>query len=95
MISTIRVAIDYLNELQSTFESQDRGCWHIRHSPEDVVRFLRTDIDLISSGGRLQEKKYVLADLQIAADCLSHPSIDSMGSRQIAKSLCEIISHLK
>lgn len=69
------------------------------HPPQDIARFLQTDSDLITAPGRLQEKKYVLGDLQIAADYLSHPSLyhlrRELNAGGIARALREIIRDLK
>jgi hypothetical protein len=70
-----------------------------QHDPSDIALFLRTDDDLIAAPGRLQEKKYVLDDLQIAADYLSHPSLSSLqrelNSYNIANALRQMIRDLK
>jgi hypothetical protein len=96
MVAAIRKAIEY-------FEHPDMPVLAAHRvntfSPSDIVRFLVTDINLIKAPGRLQEKKYVLGDLQIAADYLSHPLVTaipfSIRSTNIARMLREVIRDLK
>ena len=69
------------------------------HSPQDIARYLQTDMDLINAPGCLQEKKYVLGDLQLAADSLSHPILyplrRELNAANIANALRGVIRDLK
>jgi hypothetical protein len=65
-------------------------------TPAEIARFLRTDIDLLLAPGQLQEKKYVIGDLQIAADYLSNPRIKTfIFPSSVASALRGIIRDLK
>jgi hypothetical protein len=92
MVATIHKAMEYLNHpaMQNV-----RG-----YVPAtEIARFLQTDVQLLGYPGRLQEKKYVMGDLQLAADYLSHPTITALPfeirTPNIAQSLRQLIADLK
>jgi len=92
MVRAIATAIQYLNH-------PDMPILPGNFTPSEIARFLRTDIDLLSAPGKIQEKNYIMDDLQIAADYLSHNKVRAMpfalNSSNIARSLREIIRDLK
>ena len=92
MIHALEMAIEYL-------QHPDMPHLPEHHAPGELARFLVTDTDLISAPGRMEEKKYVLDDLQLAADYLSDPKVRAMpfalNSSNIARALREVIRDLK
>ena len=93
MIHALETAIEYLQHPDMPIMVG------FAHEPDRLASFLRTDIDLIDAPGRMEEKKYVLGDLQLAADYLDHPKIRAMpfalNSSNIARALREVIRDLK
>jgi hypothetical protein len=95
MANAIRTAIEYFNHADMPMLPGRK----VNIGPSDLARFLETDIQLITAPGHLQEKKYVLGDLQMAADYLNHPIVTavpfSLNSSNVARILREIIRDLK
>lgn len=92
MIHALETAIEYLQHPDMTIMVG------FPHDPDQLASFLRTDINLIGAPGKMEEKKYVLDDLQLAADYLDHPKIRALpfalNSSNIARSLREMIRDL-
>jgi hypothetical protein len=69
------------------------------HNPAELARYLDTDADLLSAPGKIEEKKYVTGDLQLAADYLSHPTVSrlhlAVPPSNYARALREIVRDLK
>lgn len=68
------------------------------HEPDRLASFLKTDVNLISSPGRLQERQYVVDDLQYAANYFSHPDVSGLDfpfpAPDIARALRSIARNL-
>jgi hypothetical protein len=69
------------------------------HDPSRLATFLTTDADLLSPPGRIQEKQYIMGDLQATADYLSHPAVQrlhlAVPPSNYARALREIVRDLK
>ena len=93
MVRALTTAIEYLQHPDMPIMLDHQ------HLPDQLANFLNTDINLIEAPGRMEEKKYVLDDLQLAADYLSHPKVRAMpfalNSSNVARALREVIRDLK
>jgi len=93
MVNALRTVMEYLNHPDMP------KLPNARFEPKELARFLDTCCNLIETPGRLQEKKYVLNDIQLAADCLSNPAVTkipfAVRSTNIARMLREVIRDLK
>jgi hypothetical protein len=92
MTNALRTAIEYLSH-------PDMPTLPHGEHPTRLANFLETDIGLINHPGRIPEKKYVLGDIQLAADYLSNPKVTripfAIRSSNIARALQEVIRDLK
>lgn len=92
MVRALNLAIEYLNHPDMPRLSGD-------HGPTDIARYLQTCTGLIEAPGKLEEKKYILGDLQLAADYLDNPEVAKLPfavrTTNIADMLREMIRDLK
>jgi hypothetical protein len=69
------------------------------HDPARLTTFLAIDAELLSAPGKIQERKHVMGDLQLAADYLSHPAVArlhlAVPPSNYARALREIVRDLK
>jgi hypothetical protein len=93
MVNALLTAMEYLNHPDMP------KLPNARFEPKELARFLDTCCNLIEAPGRLQEKKYVLDDIQLAADYLNNPAVTkipfAVRSSNIARMLREAIRDLK
>lgn len=88
MVRILALAIKFLNTPDLPLVSSP-------HRPTDLARFLETCASLLSADGRLQEKSYVLDDLQLAANYLCHPKVARHPVPQGALTPLELASYLR